>query len=278
MSAVNISESRLYTPAQVAGISVGSSVGVLCLSVIIPWLLGGRNKHGNEPQRQSGDEAPQQMPGLTVDTQHKSPQPDKPTPLPSPIHHLIHLPEPIYEDELRLQASTLNHWIQDHVYEFYDDIPRERFVRKELSAGLTETNLEKVLNDRTRWTLLVRQYIAQQLLASLSPFSEPEIALLPIEWIRLIRSSPLHGPDTSGMPHPPICGLLRLKKVVRYRQDLLTQETDPDEFPSRSTRLWWLELWGALSAALFKTPKVPPEEIMASVAHQLMQKIEKAFP
>ena len=188
---------RLYTSAQVAGISVGTSMGVFLLTLVVLLLLIHRRRSHAESQRRLGNGLHRLTPGATATTLEAPPQPARNRPPPQDIVDIISLPSPVFDNELGRQNSIIKTSIANHVYQFYGDRLPKKFNRTGLSTGLSENELDILLRDQRRQSLVICQFFAQQLLASISPFYEPEFALLPSRWVELLRDSPLHGPDTS---------------------------------------------------------------------------------
>ena len=268
------SEHRVYTAAQVAGISVGSSIGALILSFAVFLSFYRRKKSKLKAPRKPGSESHWLAP--ETGPTHTSPAQKITQPTSLSIAEVTHLPRRIYDDELGLQASILKTSITNFVYNYYEKMPAKDVKRTDLSTGLSERHLETVLQSQRHRPLIVRQYLAQQLIASVFPFCEPELALLPTAWVDLLRSSNLHTTGTSGKIYTYPCSADTHKESQPIQNTDF--ETAPETFPSRSRRLWYLSLWGSVTTAMLQPPMEPSEDAVSPVARRIAEKMERTFP
>lgn len=90
--------------------------------------------------------------------------------------------------ELSFFALILMDHIAEHVERFYNHTQEDSIKVADLSTGLDSDDLSQLLSEPKTRKDVIRRYLAQQILPSISPICEPELALLPLEFVRLLRT------------------------------------------------------------------------------------------
>lgn len=191
---------KRYTPRQVAAISVGTALAVLLLALVIAVFAFFEYR-----KRKARCVLTLASPGLTAPL-------DNPRPVLSPINpadnmsrakelNISHNLGPVHDiatwinlalskgfSDLPNLFKHLRYDIKDYVAVYHSDTPVDRIMVADLSTGLNSDDLNRALSHPITKNEVICQYFAQQLLPSISPFCDPDLALLPLECVKLLRS------------------------------------------------------------------------------------------
>ena len=199
-STISNAMGALYTPRQVAAISVGSSLGALLIAfaiAVFAFFQYRKRKAKCVPTQVSPvSTGPPKPPAAEL----VSMKPAEGVGWTKQVHisshggivgavgSLIGIPQHLAPENMSYFVGRLSDHIDDHVLRFYKHTSVDGIRVDDLSTGLNSDDLSQNLREYKTRRNLIRQHIAQQILPSTSPLCEPELALLPLECVKLLRT------------------------------------------------------------------------------------------